>query len=265
MDLGLGGKTALVAAASKGLGKAVALAFAQEGANVVIFARDEAALRAAGEEIELAGRPSGRVATVVADVTRAEDLERVVQLTLDRFGTIDVLYANTGGPPPRLFDALADDDWQRNFELLLLSVIRLTRLSLPAMRARGWGRIIVGTSSGVKQPIDTLMLSNTLRAGVTAWAKTLSDQVAAQGITVNCLAPGRIETDRVVEIDTDLARRTGQSPDEVRKEKLAVIPMRRYGNPAEFAAAAAFLASGQASYITGVTLSVDGGLFRGTY
>lgn len=265
MDFGLGGKTALVAAASKGLGKAVARALAEEGANVVIFARDEAALRAAEVEIQRVARAGSRAVAVVADVTRAEDLERVVQETFDLFGTIDVLYANTGGPPPKLFDALADDDWQRNFELLLLSVIRLTRLCLPAMRARQWGRIIVGTSSGVKQPIDTLMLSNTLRAGVTAWAKTLSDQVAPQGITVNCLAPGRIETDRVVEIDTDAARRTGQSPEKVRQQKLAAVPMGRYGNPAEFAAAAAFLASEQASYITGVTLSVDGGLFRGTY
>jgi 3-oxoacyl-[acyl-carrier protein] reductase len=263
VDLGLRGKTAIVAAASRGLGKAVALALAREGANVVMFSRDAAAIEAAALELQADG--SAAVLGVVADVTRLEDLERVVATAVERFGGVDILYNNAGGPRPGMFDTLGDEDWQSAFELSLMSAIRLTRLCLPHMKARRWGRVITGTSSSVKQPLPTLMLSNSLRSATTAWSKTLADQVAADGITVNTLAPGRINTERVRQIDQDAAERSGRTLAEVERDVLKTVPTGRYGEPAEFGAVAAFLASEAASYVTGVTLLVDGGLFRGTY
>jgi 3-oxoacyl-[acyl-carrier protein] reductase len=265
MDLGLRGKTAIVAAASKGLGKAVAQALCAEGANVVIFSRDQAAIEAAAGDIQAHAIRGAEVVPVQADVTRPADLQRVVSSALDRFGSLHILYNNAGGPKPGVFDTLTDEDWLHAVDLNLLSAIRLTRLCLPAMRRQRWGRIITGTSSSVKQPLPTLMLSNSVRSATTAWAKTLADQVAADGITVNMLAPGRILTERLHQIDADAAERSGRSHEEVEREALTSIPLGRYGQPAEFAAAAAFLASEQAAYITGVTLLVDGGLFRGTY
>jgi 3-oxoacyl-[acyl-carrier protein] reductase len=265
MDLGLRGKTAIVAAASQGLGRGVAQALAAEGANVVMFSRTEAAIQAAASEVQAAASEGGRVLGLASDATRTADLERVVKTTIDTFGSVDVLFNNAGGPRPGMFDTLTDDDWQAAFELNLMSAIRLTRLCLPTMRAKHWGRIITSTSSSVKQPLPTLMLSNAVRSATTAWSKTLSDQVAADGITVNTLAPGRIETERILQIDGDIAQRTGRSREEVTREALQTIPVRRYGQPEEFGAAAAFLASEQAAYVTGVTLLVDGGSFRGTY
>src|ERR1700716_1662490 len=265
MDLGLLGKTAIVAAASKGLGKGVAAALAAEGANVVMFSRDERAIQAASTEVQARGASGGRVGGLGAGVTRPADLERVVNTTVARFGSVDVLFNNAGGPKPGMFDTLTDDDWQGAVELNLMSAIRLTRLCLPSMRARHWGRVITSTSSSVKQPLPTLMLSNAVRSATTAWSKTLSDQVAAYGITVNTLAPGRIDTERIRQIDDDLAQRQGRTREDVTRDSLNTIPLRRYGRPDEFGAAAAFLASAQAAYITGVTLLVDGGLFRGTY
>jgi 3-oxoacyl-[acyl-carrier protein] reductase len=262
VDLGLRGKTALVAAASRGLGQAVARALAAEGANVAIFSRDPAAIKEAAQDTS---RTGAQVLGLAGDATRAEDLQRVVDETLARFGAVHVLYNNAGGPRPGFFDTLNDQDWQAAFELNLLSAVRLTRLCLPTMRGQKWGRIITGTSSSVKQPIEDLMLSNSIRSATTAWSKTLSDQVAADGITVNTMAPGRILTERLRQIDLAESQRTGASMDDVTRRKLAAIPAGRYGTPEEFGAAAAFLASEQASYITGVTLLVDGGQFRGTY
>lgn len=265
MDLGLRGRTAIVAAASKGLGKAVARALAQEGANVAIFSRDEAAIQAAAEEIRAAARDGAQVLALAADATSAADVQRVVDATVERFGGVDIVYNNAGGPRPGLFDVLTDEDWEHAFRLNLLSAIRLTRACLPFMRRKKWGRVITGTSTSVKQPIDTLMLSNSIRSATTAWSKTLADQVARDGITVNTLAPGRIDTERVRQIDEDKARRTGKSLEQVAQEEVAQIPMGRYGRPEEFGAAAAFLASEQASYITGTILVVDGGKIRGTF
>ncbi len=265
MDLGLREKTAIVAAASKGLGKGVATALAVEGANVVMFSRSESAIAAAAAEVQAAAGASARVVGLAADVTRLADLERVVQTAVAHFGSVDILFNNAGGPKPGVFDSLTDDDWQSAFELNLMSAIRLTRLCLPYMRAKHWGRVITSTSSSVKQPLPTLMLSNAVRSATTAWSKTLSDQVAQDGITVNTLAPGRIDTERIRQIDDDVAQRQGRSRADVERDSLNTIPLRRYGRPAEFGAAAAFLASEPAAYITGVTLLVDGGLFRGTY
>jgi 3-oxoacyl-[acyl-carrier protein] reductase len=265
MDFGLRGRTAIVAAASRGLGKAVATALAREGANVVMFSRNADAIEAAAREVQSAADGGAQVIGVAANATDLSDLERVVQLSADRFGGVDIVYNNAGGPKPGMFDGISDEDWQSAFELNLLSAIRLTRLCLPYMKAKKWGRVISGTSSSVKQPIGNLMLSNSIRSGTTAWSKTLADQVAADGITVNTIAPGRILTERIAEIDGDIARRTGRSLDEVTAEMLKAIPLGRYGDPAEFGAVAAFLASEAASYVTGVTLLVDGGVFRGTY
>jgi 3-oxoacyl-[acyl-carrier protein] reductase len=265
MNLGLRGKTALVAAASQGLGKAVALAFAVEGANVVMFSRNPESIEAAANEVRNLAVDGSQVLGLRADVTRASDLERVVSETVDAFDGADIVFNNAGGPKPGVFDDLTDDDWRAAVDLNLMSAVRLTRLCLPHMRARHWGRVIVSTSYSVKQPIHTLMLSNAVRSATTAWAKSLSDQVAQYGITVNALAPGQIETERVREYSEDVAQRQGRSPQEVEHDMVANIPIGRFGRPEEFGAAAAFLASQQASYITGVTLLIDGGLFRGTY
>jgi 3-oxoacyl-[acyl-carrier protein] reductase len=265
VDLGLRGKTAIVAAASQGLGKAVASAFAAEGANVVMFSRREAAIEQAAGDVRHNAAAGAHVLGLVADVTRTEDLEHVVTTTADRFEGVDILFANAGGPRPGYFDDLSDDDWYAAVGLNLMSAVRLTRLCLPHMRQRHWGRVIVSTSYSVKQPIDNLMLSNSIRSAVTAWAKTLADQVGKDGITVNTLAPGRIDTERIRQIDGDLAQRQGRQRAEVTREFQKAIPVGRDGRPDEFGAAAAFLASQQASYINGVTLLVDGGLFRGTY
>ena len=266
MDLGLQGRTAIVAAASQGLGKAVAQALAHEGANVVMFSRQPSAIEHAAEEVRAAAANTGcRVIGMAADVTHLADLQRVVKTTVDSFDGADIVFCNAGGPKPGMFDGLKDEDWYAAVDLNLLSAIRLTRLCIPHMRARKWGRVIVSTSYSVKQPIPNLMLSNSIRSATTAWAKTLADQVAQDGITVNTIAPGRIDTERIREIDNETAQRTGRTPEQVGEDSRAQIPLRRYGRPEEFAAAAAFLASQQASYITGVTLLVDGGLFRGTY
>jgi len=266
MDLGLRGRTAIVAAASQGLGKAVALTLAKEGANVVMFSRQPSAIEHAAEDVREQAADSGcKVVGMAADVTHLADLQRVVKTTVDGFDGADIVFCNAGGPRPGMFDGLKDEDWYAAVDLNLMSAIRLSRLCLPHMRARHWGRIIVSTSYSVKQPIPNLMLSNSVRSATTAWAKTLADQVAPDGITVNTIAPGRIDTERIRQLDADLAERTGQTREEIEQDSRASIPLRRYGQPDEFAAAAAFLASEQASYITGVTLLVDGGLFRGTY
>jgi 3-oxoacyl-[acyl-carrier protein] reductase len=230
-----------------------------------MFSRSQAAVEAAAGEVQAKAADGARVMALRADVTSTPDLERVVSATTEGMGAIDIVFNNAGGPKPGMFDALTDDDWQHAFELNLMSAIRLTRLCLPHMRAKHWGRVITSTSSSVKQPLPTLMLSNAVRSATTALGKTLADQVAQDGITVNCLAPGRINTERIRQIDSDVAERQGRSLEDVTRDSLAAIPLRRYGDPAEFGAAAAFLASEQASYITGVTLLVDGGLFRGTY
>ena len=198
-------------------------------------------------------------------MTNPDDLARVVRAATDQFGSVDILFNNAGGPKPGTFDSLDDGDWQNAIDLNLMSAVRLTRLCLPSMRARRWGRVITVTSITVKQPSRNLMLSNAVRSATTAWSKSLADYVAADGITVNCVAPANIETERVRHFDETEAQRTGRSRDEVAAESARSIPMQRYGQPSELAAAVAFLASEAASYITGVTLLVDGGLFRGTY
>lgn len=261
MDLGLAGRVALVTAASKGLGKGIALKLAEEGAEVVICSRSEEALGATAAEIST--RTGRDPLAVAADVRDPAAIKRLVEAALGRYGRIDVLVNNAGGPPPGTFFDLDDEQWQGAVDLLLLSTVRLTRAVVPQMRERRWGRVINSTSVSTKQPIPGLLLSNAVRTAVIGLAKTLSQELARDGITVNNLLPGSIYTDRVEQINQATAARTGRSVEEVRRAAEGDIPLGRYGRVEEYAAAAAFLASEGASYITGVSLLVDGGVYRG--
>jgi 3-oxoacyl-[acyl-carrier protein] reductase len=261
MDFGLKGKIAMVGGASKGLGFAVARALAGEGALVSIASRDQAAIQRAAESI---ARDTGISAVAVAaDLSTADGIAAWHAKTMEQFGGVDLLFANTGGPPTG--DALSFDDqaWQSAFELLLLSVVRAVRLVVPSMRARGGGSILIGTSSSVKEPISNLALSNVMRSGVTSLAKTLSLQLAPDRIRVNTLIPGRIATDRLQYLDEVNAKKTGIAVEEQRKRALGTVPMGRYGDPEEFGRVGAFLLSNAAAYITGAAVQVDGGLIKG--
>ncbi|MGD2039983.1 MAG: SDR family oxidoreductase [Anaerolineae bacterium] len=261
MDLGLKDRVALVAASSRGLGKACAHELAREGAKVAICARDGELLAATAGEIQTA--TGTEVLPVEADLTEPEQIEALVAATRQRFGGIDVLVTNNGGPPAGFFDDFDDGAWSRAHRLTLMPVVRLIRAVLPAMCAQRWGRIINITSVSVKQPIDNLLLSNVYRPGVTGLAKTLSTQVAADGVTINNVAPGYTRTDRVLELAEARAAKEGKSVDEALAETTASFPMQRMGEPAELAALVAFLASERASYITGTTIQVDGGYVQG--
>ena len=260
MDLGLKNRVAMVAGASRGLGFAVARQLACEGVAVSISSRNDVAIKEAGDRIR---RETGaRVLAIPADVRSADNITRWRDATIEQFGGIDLLYSNSGGPPPGAAIEASDETWHAAFELLLLSAIRLVRATVPSMRERGGGSILVATSSSVKEPIANLALSTVLRAGVSAFAKTLALELAGDGIRVNQLIPGRIDTDRVRELDAANAKRNNISATEQQTRSAATIPMRRYGDPGEFASAAVFLLSPAAAYITGATLQVDGGLIR---
>lgn len=260
MDLGLRGRVALVAAASKGLGRAVAHELAAEGASLAICSRDAGAIAAAGRDI--AAATSAAVLAQAADVANPADIAALVDATLARFGRIDVLVTNSGGPPSGRFEALDAAVWQRATELTLFAPIEFARHVLPGMKQRRWGRILNITSIAVKQPVDNLMLSNSLRAAVTGWARTLANEVAADGITVNNLMPGYTRTERVDELAAVIARRDGITPGQATARWEHEIPAGRLGEPREFAALAAFLASERASYITGTSIPVDGGWIK---
>ena len=262
MDLGLKGKTAFVAAASKGLGRAIAEEFAREGAKVAMCSRDERAISAAAEDI---GRKTGSrdVHPIAADLATREGCESFVERGLKKLGALDILIVNAGGPPPGRFDDLDDTAWHKAVDLTLFSAVRLTRLALPQMRKQGGGSIVYSTSTSVRQPTQylNLILSNAIRASVHGMLKTLSSDLAKDGIRVNAVQPGRIATDRLIQLDTDTAKRQGTTPEEVRKRyESSMIPLGRYGKPEEYAAAVVFIASPKASYISGVSLQVDGGM-----
>ncbi|MEE4146818.1 MAG: SDR family oxidoreductase [Halieaceae bacterium] len=258
MDLGIRGKTALVAAASDGLGKAVALRLAAEGAHVVICARNEARIQAALREIKLAS-PDVKTEGFVTDLASAGDIDKLGEQISDRQLSIDILVNNAGGPPPGLFEDMEDSQWQQAFDLTMMSAVRMTRLVLADMRARRWGRIINIASYSVKQPMAEMVLSNSIRMSVVGWAKTLSNEVASEGITVNTVCPGWTRTGRVDQLLQARARSSGVGQEEIERTLLAAIPSKRIGEVNELADVVAFLASKNASYVTGTTLPVDGG------
>ncbi len=261
MDLGLRGKIAMVGGASKGLGFAVARALAGEGAEVCIASRDEGAIHRAADAIHL--ETGAQVLPVVADLSRAEAIAAWHEATVKTFGGVDLLFANTGGPPAGAALCFDDAAWQGAFELLLMSVIRSVRLAAPSMCRRGGGAILVGTSSSVKEPVPNLALSNVLRSGVTSLAKTLALELAPQKIRVNTLIPGRIATDRLQQLDEINAKKSGVPLEEHQARTAAAIPLGRYGAPDDFGRVGAFLLSEAASYITGASVQVDGGLIKG--
>ncbi len=257
MDLGIANKVAIVAASSQGLGKAVAAGLAQEGAKVVICSRNKEAITAAGDEIRAAS--SAEILSVQADLTVPSDIERLVARAIEAFGAIHILVNNAGGPPAGFFTDMTDEHWQRAVDLTLMSSVRLTRAALPHMRKQKWGRVVNIASVSVKQPVNELLLSNSLRLSVLGWSKTLSNQVAKDGILVNSVCPGWTRTGRVVEIFDAWAKTQATTPEKVEASITAGIPMGRLGKPSELANLVVFLASEKASYMTGTSIQVDGG------
>lgn len=256
MDLGLSGKTALVLGASSGLGRAIALGLAGEGAHVAVAARNESALAALAGEIEALGVRGLAVRWDLADLSVIDANVAAIEASL---GPVDILINNTGGPPPTTASGQPPELWAAQFQAMVASVIATTDRVLPGMIARRWGRIITSTSSGVIAPIANLAISNALRLSLVGWSKTLAREVARDGVTCNIVVPGRIATDRTRFLDEKRAEREGRPVDQVEAASLGAIPAGRYGDPREYADVVAFLASTRASYVTGSTVRVDGG------
>ncbi len=259
MDLGLKGKVALVAGASRGLGFAVAEALAREGATVSISSTTQTSID------EAAARLASSGATVLAtavDVRNGDQIVAWSQKTIERFGGIDLLFTNGGGPPSGAAIAFDDAAWQNAVDLLLFSALRMVRAAVPSMKARGGGSILMSTSASVKEPIPNLGLSTVLRASVSALSKTLALELAPDRIRVNQIVPGRIDTDRVKSLDDIAAKKQGITAEQARTKAMAMIPMGRYGQPAEYGRVAAFILSDAGAYMTGSTVQVDGGLIR---
>lgn len=261
MDLGLKGKVAFIAGGSQGLGKAVALEMSREGAKIAIGALDDAELPKAVEEIRLA--TGGEVIGIPTDVSIADQARNFIRQALEHYGTVDILVNNAGGPPDRTFLEIDDDLWDLGIRLNLKSTIIMTREVVPILKEKRWGRIINMTSISVKQPIDGLILSNTVRAGVIGLAKTLSNELAPYNVTVNNVCPGYTMTERVRKLSIDVAQKRGTTPEEVIKGWESQVPMGRLGTPEEFAALVAFLASERSGYITGASIQIDGGYYKG--
>jgi 3-oxoacyl-[acyl-carrier protein] reductase len=262
MNLELNNRVAMIAAASKGLGKACALALAKEGCRISICARGAEVLEKARAEIAVHA-PKDTLAVTV-DVASAADLEKWYQQTFERFGQVDILVTNTGGPPVKRFQELTDDQWQAGVESTLMNVVRLSRLVIPGMQSRRWGRIIHLTSLVAKQPVDELTISSTLRAGLSGLTKTMANQLGPDNITVNAILTGHILTDRQYAIAEARIKERGITQEQYFAQAAAEIPLRRLGEPREIGEVVAFLSSERASYISGVSLQVDGGLIRGT-
>lgn len=258
MDFQLTGKTVLIAASSQGLGKAIAEELLKEGANVMISGRDEEKLQRVKKELSIY---AGQILYTKTDLTKKTDLSHLVSETVAAFGTIDVLVNNAGGPPAGSFDKITEDEWQKAFELNLLSYIRLIKESLPYLRKQG-GKIINIASSSIKEPIPGLILSNTFRTGIIGLSKTLAVELASDGILINTVAPGRIATDRVKHLDEVNAKAIGTTREAVEEQVKQSIPLKRYGTPEEFAKVVVFLASQANSYMTGSAFLVDGGMVK---
>ncbi len=263
MELGLKGKVALVAAASQGIGRATARAFAQEGCHVVICARNAGPLKEAARAIH--EETGAEVLSVPADVSQLADATAFVDKARAAYGGVDILVVNAGGPPTGRFEALTEEQWGKAYELTLMSAVRLVRAAAPAMRARGGGAVVALTSVSVKQPLDNLLLSNTMRAAVVGLVKTLAREFAPDHIRVNAVAPGYIATDRLIEIQRIRAEHEHRLIEEVQTEEARSIPLGRFGRPEEVADLAVYLASDRSSYLTGNVIQVDGGMYRGVH
>ncbi len=259
MDLGLKGKIAMIGGASRGLGFAVAEALAREGASVSVSSSNQASIDEAAKRLSAAG------ATVLAtpvDVRRADQIAAWGQKTIERFGGVDLLFTNSGGPPSGAAISFDDVAWQNAIDLLLLSTLRMVRAAVPSMKQRGGGSILMSTSASVKEPIPNLGLSTVLRASVSALSKTLALELASDRIRVNQIIPGRIDTDRIKQLDEIAAKKQGVTPEQAKAKSMGTIPMGRYGEPPEYGRVAAFILSDAAAYMTGATVQVDGGLIR---
>jgi len=261
MDLGIEGKRALVLASSQGLGLGIAKALCGEGANVLICGRIEDKLAAAAAELNAAG--PGKAAFAVVDLADRGAAAALYAAAREKLGGVDILVNNTGGPPPGTTEAPDAEQWRAQIDTMLIRVIEITNLCLPGMKEAGWGRVLTVASSGVVQPIPNLAMSNTIRSSLVGWSKSLSNEVAAQGITVNMLLPGRIRTERLKNLDAAQAKRQGRPVEEVSATEQAGIPAGRYGEPEEFGAVGAFLCSEPARYMTGGLIRCDGGSIRG--
>ena len=263
MDLGLKDRVALVAASSQGLGKAVALGLAREGAKIALCARSNPALQATAGEIR--GATGAQVMARAFDVTEHEEVRAFVAETAKAFGTVDICVANAGGPPSKSFAETTIEDWQKAADLNLMSTVYFAKETLPLMQARRWGRFIAITSMTVKQPVEGLILSNAVRSGVSGLIKTLSNEYGPYNVLVNNVCPGYTATARLLSLAGTIAKKEGVDPKEVEDRWARQAPLRRVGTPEEFADVVVFLASERASYVTGVSIAVDGGIVKGLY
>jgi 3-oxoacyl-[acyl-carrier protein] reductase len=263
MDFGLQNRVAIVAASSQGLGKAAALGLAREGAKLALCARREAELHAAAEEIR--GATGVEIMAVPVDVTVPEQVRAFVSAVAERFGRVDICVANAGGPPSKLFAETSLDDWRAAAELNLISTVSFAGAALPLMQQQRWGRFLAVTSVAVKQPLDGLVLSNSVRAAVSGLVKSLANEYGPYNVLVNNVCPGYTATDRLIGLAEKTAAREGVTPQAVQERWAAQTPLRRLGLPEEFANLVVFLASERAGYITGSSIAVDGGLVRGLY
>lgn len=260
MDLGLTGKTAIVLASSRGIGRGIAKGFAEEGANVVVASRNEQTLKETAADIMK--ETKGVVKYKTCDMSDAKTIKSLVQFAVDQFGTIDILVNNTGGPPKGKFEDFEDEDWQRAHELTFLSYVRTIREVLPHMYKNGGGKILNNSSSSIRQPIEGLILSNVYRNAIVGLAKSLANELAEKNILINTIAPGKIRTERLTNTENKIAEERNISIEEIQQTTLKKIPLGRFGTPEEFSKLAVFLCSEANTYITGQTMLVDGGLVK---
>ncbi len=263
MELGLKDKVALVTAASKGLGLATVESLLQEGANVAFCSSSEKNVKKTFDELNR--KFPNKVFGFLCDLNLESSIEQLVANVISELGNIQILVNNCGGPPAGYFENLTEKEWDYSYYQVLMSAVRMTKLVLPNMKEKKWGRIINITSQSVKQPVDNLLLSNTFRSGLTAFAKTISNQYAPYNVTINNVAPGNIYTERIIALAKFKAKSSGTTFEEAVESMTEVIPAKRFGNPKELGDLIAFLASENASYITGTTIQVDGGIIKSTY